>query len=223
MMTETSFRFVKTAMTAAVTALLLGVGAASADIIIHEGTTSAGDTDNVIFASCIGANLGPANIIQGCLNTSHTTLVDFESGDTIEGTDSGGQARIEGQNGGTFDDLKIYFDNGDGFTKLSFNINTEGTDTGTVIITASGSELVVSGPLAIGNGANFFWVEAINGQSIDFVQFQSTIGVDSVLFDDVRQVRIGGPTVALPEPGALALFGVVLGAIGMTGRRRSRD
>jgi hypothetical protein len=37
----------------------------------------------------------------------------------------------------------------------------------------------------------------------------------------VQQVRIGGPGVSLPEPGALLLLATVLGGIGLTTRRKT--
>jgi hypothetical protein len=226
MKTNAQSTFRKTAIAAATAALALGIGTASADIAIFAGPTSAGDTDNVIFANCIGNNLGPANTITGCLNSNREQLVGFTSNDLITGTESGGQARIEGANATTtFDDLMIYLDPlaTSSFTKISFNINTDSLDpTGTVTITAVGSE-TVSETFAVGGGANFFYAIATNDQFIQYIQFESNVGINSVLFDDVRQVRIGGPTISLPEPGALALFGVVLGALGATSRRRTNS
>ena len=68
---------------------------------------SGGGTDNVIFNACSGANLGPALTVQGCLNTSHTTLVDFTSTENLVA--NGGQARVEAQDG-AFDNVVITLD-----------------------------------------------------------------------------------------------------------------
>lgn len=203
-------------------ALLLGATTAYADIIFTPNPGSNTGTDNVVFNACSGIELGPALIVQGCLNTDNSIIVDFQGIENL--VVNGGQARIESQDG-AFDNLTTYIDPlaTSAFTSLIFNINTTLGDTGTITINVQPiGEALVSQSFAIAQGQNFFRIDAINGELIQSVNFLSTgLGIQSVSFDDVRQVRIGGVS-ALPEPGVLGLVGMVLGAIGLTTRRRER-
>lgn len=200
------------------TALALGYGSANATIIITPGPGSGANTDNVVFNACSGNITGPALMVQGCLNTSHTTLVDFTGTENL--VVNGGQARIEAQTG-TFNALQINFDPlaTSAFTALSFNIDA--ANTGTISITAdaiSGPDLTQS--FVVGQaGQNFFHVDASGGTLLRSVSFTG-LSVQSVEFSDVQQVRIG-PNFALPEPGALLLLATVLGAVGLTSRRQA--
>ena len=200
------------------TALALGYSAANATIVITAGPGSAANTDNVIFNACSGNITGPALMVQGCLNSSHTTLVDFTGTQNL--VVNGGQARIEAQNG-TFDFLQINFDPlaTSAFTALSFNIDA--ANTGTVGITAdaiTGPDLTQSFTLGQA-GQNFFHVDASGGTLLRSVSFTG-VSVLSVAFNDVQQVRIG-PNFPLPEPGALLLLATVLGAFGLTSKRKT--
>src|SRR5215213_5421999 len=99
-----------------------------ADIIITATPGSSTGTDNVIFASpCVGVNNGPALTVQGCLNSSHSTLVNFTSNENLVA--DGGQARIEAEVG-TFNNLMINLHPlaTSSFTALIFNINTAAGD-----------------------------------------------------------------------------------------------
>ena len=203
--------------------------AAYADIIITATPGSNAGTDNVIFASpCVSTISGPALTVQGCLNSSHSTLVNFTSNENLVA--NGGAARIEAEVG-TFNNLMINLNPlaTSSFTALIFNINAAAGDSGTVTINVQPiGELLFSQAFAIANGQNFFRVDAINDEHIQFVSFVSTgIGIDSVAFDDVRQVRIGGldginVIQAVPEPASLWLVVLALAAFGSVGRRRAR-
>jgi len=200
--------------------LLLGATTTYADIIFTPNPGSNTGTDNVVFNPCSGIATGPALIVQGCLNTNNAIIVDFQGIENL--VVNGGQARIEAQDG-SFDNLTTYLDPlaTSAFTALIFNINTTLGDSGTITINVQPiGEALVSQSFSIAQGQNFFRIDAINGELIQTVNFLSTgLGIESVSFDDVRQVRIGG---ILPEPGVLGLVGMVLGAIGLTARRRRR-
>ena len=65
--------------------------AANATLTLVSGVDGgSGDVDNVIFNAC-NLNPGPALTVQGCLNTNHTTLVNFTSTENLL-ISGGGQA-----------------------------------------------------------------------------------------------------------------------------------
>lgn len=208
-------------------ALAVGTTAAWADIIFTQSPGSNTGTDNVVFNPCSGIATGPALTVQGCLQSDNSVIVDFTGVENL--VVNGGQARIEAQDG-SFNNLSIYLDPlaTSAFTSVIFNINTEQGDSGQITINVQPiGEPLVSQQFTIGStGQNFFRIDAINNELIQSVNFLSTgIGMQSVAFDDVRQVRIGGVDdggggQGLPEPGSLLLLASVLGVVGVTARKR---
>ena len=69
--------------------------------------------------------------------------------------------------------------------------------------------------LNVGNGNNFLTIVATGGESI----VSTTINVAGG-FNDLRQPRISGPFVAIPESGTYLLIGAGLGLMGVLRRRR---
>jgi hypothetical protein len=201
---------VATAMTTAMTT-------ARADIVVISGVDNQG-TENVLLnpatnVSTVTGTVGAANRIVNFTSSSGSMLLD---------ADPSGQAAISGGTGNDpFTQLTFGLADNDAFTRAVFNINAA-TD-GSALIHIEG--INISGGffeddfVVDANGQNFFTVTAINGQSITSV---SLTAIDGALFQDIRQVRLGGGSIVteVSEPATLLLLG--LGLVGVAASRRLR-
>lgn len=212
-----------TALTVA--SLLANAPHANATFILGTGNVG-GLGNNVIVNACVGNAQGAAALVQGCLNTSHSTLVDIS---TTSGsfTANGGQARFEGS-GSNISNFKINFDDASlGFSGLVFNINTQnGTSSNVSFVVNAVDPLgnleapqLFSSTIS-GSGNNFFNLTSADGE------IATSVGVISTLANivDIRQVRIAAADVpsltSLPEPATAALFGA--GLLGLAALRRRK-
>ena len=188
----------------------------SSAIIILQGPGNIEGDENVLFNE--DGLLDNGLVVQGITNETGF-IVNFE-GTEILNTPSGGQARIEADDG-AYTSLDIFLDDAAAaYTSLILNINAVAEGMVMFDITPLvGSNFVTAFSLD-GNGENFFRIIATDGDYISTSSFATTIGVA-----DIRQVRIGGSTTefppeeVVPEP---ATVGMACAAVGLALLRKRR-
>lgn len=176
-------------------------GTAKADIVVVTGVNNQG-TDNVLLnpatnVTTVTGTVGPTNALVNFTSSSGSGLLN---------ANPSGQATVSGGTGNVaLTQLTFGLANNDTFTRAVFNINA--ATAGSVVIHVEGvninggffeDDFVVDA-----NGQNFFTVTAINGQAITSI---SLTGINGAVFQDVRQVRLGG-VGEVPEPTSMLLLG----------------
>jgi hypothetical protein len=192
-------------------ALALCSAPASADIIFMLGNNPQSDEQNILFDTAeSGLSItGATQSGVGVVFTSTQTLYQRAQG----------QADIFGSadtpNTTLLTNISITTP---GYTFQDFILNLQ-NGTGTATVTAI-DNFNTSFQYELGNGQNFLTILAVpgSGQSIESISVQVSGGG----FSEFKQPRISGPAAVtqLPEPGSLALLGAVIGAIGVTTRRK---
>jgi len=197
----------------------IAAGTAKADIVVTTGVNNQG-TDNVL--------LNPATNVLTVTGTvgQNNLLVNFTStsGSGLLNANPSGQATVSGGTGNTaLTQLTFGLANNDTFTRAVFNINA--STGGSVVIHVEGVNITggfFEDDFTVdANGQNFFTVDAINGQLITSI---SLTAINGAVFQDVRQVRLGGSEIvsSVPEPASMLLLGTGLLGAAASLRKRFR-
>lgn len=137
--------------------------------------------------------------------------------------DTNGNGHAKFENGSGFDDLSIFFTNGEFFSAVEFNISPFGRGQASANATLSyflnGSNVAAgSFNFVANNGENKFRLYGDAGEKLSKITFDATSGS----FDSIRQVDFAVIPGAIPEPATWAMLLAGFGTMGFAIRARRR-
>lgn len=189
-------------------ALFVATGASAAEIVECAGAGCVQTDENVLLTDATGVA-----VVTGETNQTGAQVLFTSDTDTLN-AEASGQSTItavdEVLNSLTFS-LQ-----GFSFQTAEFNLlNGLISPIEVSILTSSGATDTFT--IDNSNGSNWFAITADAGEVLTSATFTSAGG-----FDSFRQLRLGGVTAAVPEPGTWAMMLLGFGAIGFSMRRRQR-
>lgn len=210
----------KAAVVAAAAIFALSAGAASANIVIVQGSVPGNPSENVLL------NSGSSGMtVLGTTNQTNTS-VTFTGNEALS-EPSNGQARIEATDGAyTFLNFMLT-DPTKGFTSAEFNINAAATGTISITGVDQFGNVFIGSPFTVSaNGQNFFNLTSTDGQIIKSVTIQGLQGSIASIAD-TRQIRLGGigslVGAVVPEPSTWGMLILGFGMVGAGLRLRRKD
>ncbi|MEO7787853.1 MAG: PEPxxWA-CTERM sorting domain-containing protein [Sphingomicrobium sp.] len=198
-------------MTLAAAGAALAIAAPATAAITITASPGAVQPDENVLAN---TNVTGTTVFGGTNQTNTSVSIASTNGETLTSTTSNGQSRFSSTDG-SLDMARIFLTQGGTFTSAEFNLFNALSTTSSVSIIVNG----IAQSFALGNGQNFFGIQATGGDVISSIAFDTNgIGVA-----DLRQLRLGG-VAAVPEPATWALMLIGFGGMGIAmrrGRRRS--
>jgi hypothetical protein len=212
----------KTLISPAILALGLSAGTASANIIFSTDPSAVlpGGEINILFETPQTGTTITGEVDHTGIGAIFTSLTGQTLQQTAQGqadifnalNPNGGNVNCATQLSLCLTSMDFHLANFLGFGDFMVNL-ASGVGTATVIANDNQGNTYT---YTLGPGQNFFSLLAVDGQLITDVKVLAPGG-----FNDYKQPRVSEVQgVTLPEPGSLALLGGVLGAIGITARKR---
>jgi len=193
----------------AVPMALVGASPGHASVTFGDQTVNNGSVlDNVLIG-----NNQTGNPVTGTTNQGGIGVIFTSTTDTLL-TSASGQAVITALDG-LLNSVTFSLAGGLGFTNFEFDLQDSASSPQSVVVNTNlGSHTFTN---LSGNGAN--WIgEAANGEFFNSVTWTGS----GSGYDNMKQLRLGGFTSAVPEPGTWAMMLLGLGGLAWALRRKNR-